>query len=61
VEESLRTTWTSRNVNVDGHDIVDASQRGVVLAKDAVTDATGTNRDHNFRFWHGPVTRRISA
>ena len=55
MEQGLRPGWTSGNVNVDGHDVVDASKRGVVLAKDAATDAAGTNRDYNFRFWHSLV------
>ena len=55
MEESLRPGWTSGNVNVDGHDVVDASKRGVVLAKDAATDTAGTNRDHDFRFRHSLI------
>ena len=55
VEESLWPGWTSWNINVDGHDVVDAPQRGVVLAKDTATDAAGTNRNHDFRFWHSLV------
>ncbi len=55
VEESLRSGWTARNVNVDGHDVLDASQRGVIFAKDATTYAAGTNRDHDFWFWHSLV------
>src|SRR6266849_6911380 len=55
VEESLRPGRTSRNVNVDGHDVVDASQRGIILAKDAAAYAAGTNRDHDFWFWHSLV------
>ena len=55
MEESLWPGWTSGNVNVDGHDVVDASQRGVVLAKDAATDAAGANRDDDFRFRHSLI------
>ena len=56
MEQGLRTGWTSGDVNVDGHDVVDASKRGVVLAKDPATDAAGTNRNHDFRFWHSLVS-----
>src|SRR5258708_13992687 len=49
VEESLRPGWTARNVNVDGHDVLDASQRGVIFAKDATPYAAGPSRDHDFR------------
>src|SRR5260370_7507845 len=55
VEESLRPGWTARNVNDDGHDVLDASQRGVIFAKDATAYAAGTNRDHDFRFWHSLI------
>ena len=55
VEESLGPRWTSRDVYVDGHDIVDASQRGVVPTKNTATDAAGTNRDDESRFRHGLV------
>ena len=55
MEQGLWPWWTSRNVNVDGHNVVDASKRGVVLAKDAATDAAGANRDHDLGFWHSLV------
>src|SRR5258708_38438187 len=55
VDESLWPGRTSRNINVHGQDLVNASQRGVILAKDAAAYAAGTNRDHDFRFWHSLV------
>ena len=51
----MRSRRTSRNVHVDGYNVVDTTHRGVVFAKDATTDAAGANSDHNFRFWHSLV------
>ena len=55
VEESLRSRRTSRNVHVDGYNVVDTTQRGVIFAKDAATDAAGANGDDDSRLWHGLV------
>src|SRR5260370_30998349 len=55
VEESLRPGRTSRNVNVHGQDLVNASKRRVVLAEDTAADATCANRDDYLRLWHRSI------
>src|SRR6266851_10520358 len=55
VEESLRPGRTSRNVDVHGQDLVNASKRRLVLAEDTAADATSADRDHDLWFWHSLV------
>src|SRR6266849_3329053 len=55
VEEGLWSGRTSRNVNVDGYDVVDSSEGGIILAKDAAAYATGANGHHDSRFRHSLV------
>src|SRR6266566_1874872 len=52
VEESLRPGRTSRNVNVHGQDLINASKRRVVFAEDAAADATGADCDDYLWLWH---------
>src|SRR5713226_4886215 len=55
VDESLWPGRTSRNVNVHGQDLVDASKRRVVLAEDTAADAASTDRDDYLRLWHRSI------
>src|SRR5216684_8175014 len=55
VDESLRPGRTSRNVNVHGQDLVNASKRRVVLAEDTAADAACANRDDYLRLWHRSI------
>ena len=55
VEESLRAGRTSRNINIHGKYLIDASKRRVVLAEDATTDAASAHCDHYFGFRHRPI------
>src|SRR6266851_9265252 len=56
VEESLRSGRTSRNVNVDGYDVGNASKRRVVLAEDTAADSASADRDDRLRLWHRPIS-----
>ena len=55
MQKSLRPGWTSRNVDIHRKYLVDASQRSVVPAKDAATDAASANRDDYLGFRHCPM------
>ncbi len=55
MQKSLWPGWASRNVHIDRKYLVDASQRRVVLAEYATTDAARANRDNNLGFRHRPI------
>jgi len=52
VEESLWPGRTSRNVNIYGYDVVDASKRRVVRAEDTAADAASADCDDYLRLRH---------
>ena len=55
MQKSLWPGWTSGNVDIHRQHLVDASQRSVVLAKDATTDAARAYRNDYLGFRHRPM------
>src|SRR6266853_470479 len=55
MEKSLRPGWASGNVYVDGHDVIDPSERGIVFAKDAAADSASTHRDDYLGIGHRSI------